>query len=137
MGGDQREIDAQGIAADKEEFETQRDFDYNQVKWMSSLLDGLPIAAQSYAYEQPSGLNSLMGSVEGAKTIWDLLGIGGGGEGGGGTASTASTLGGDGSGTWSLANQQAFQPLTDVYLASGLSQQAAAEAALADLGFTI
>ena len=46
---------------------------------MSSLLDSLPIAAQTTSYEEPSGLASLMGTVEGATTIWDLLGLGGGG----------------------------------------------------------
>ena len=79
LGGDQRTIDAEGIAEDKAQFEEERDFDYNQVKWMSSLLDSLPIAAQTTSYEEPSGLASLMGTVEGATTIWDLLGLGGGG----------------------------------------------------------
>ena len=101
-------------------FEEERDFDYNQVKWMSSLLDSLPIAAQSYSYEQPSGLSNLMGGVEGVKTIWDLLGI----SDGGGGASTA----------WDATAQASFGSYYDSYIAVGKSPKEAAEQAMKDLG---
>ena len=59
MGGVQRGIESEGIAADKAQFEEERDFPYKQVQYMQSLLQGLPIAAQSYSYEEPSFLAKL------------------------------------------------------------------------------
>jgi hypothetical protein len=59
MGAVQRGIESEGITADKLQFEEERDFPYKQVQYMQSLLQGLPIAAQSYNYQQPSYLNQI------------------------------------------------------------------------------
>ena len=59
MGGVQRGIESEGIMADRAQFEEERDFPYKQVQYMQSLLQGLPIAAQSYSYEEPSFLAKL------------------------------------------------------------------------------
>ena len=59
MGAVQRGIESEGITADKLQFEEERDFPYKQVQYMQSLLQGLPIAAQSYNYEEPSYLNKI------------------------------------------------------------------------------
>ena len=59
MGAVQRGIESEGITADKLQFEEERDFPYKQVQYMQSLLQGLPIAAQSYNYEEPSYLNQI------------------------------------------------------------------------------
>ena len=59
MGATQRGIESEGITADKLQFEEERDFPYKQVQYMQSLLSGLPIAAQSYNYQQPSYLNQI------------------------------------------------------------------------------
>jgi hypothetical protein len=79
-GGTQRGIESEGITADINQFEQERDYPYKQVQYMQSLLQGLPLATQSYSYQEPSGLSSLMG---GAGGILDLLsrlkGLGGGG----------------------------------------------------------
>ena len=89
VGDIQRNIEKEGIAADKAQFEEERDYPYRQVQYMQSLLKGLPIAAQSYNYAQPSGLSNLIG----AGGIIDLLrmlatgsGDEDGGSGGGGEA---------------------------------------------------
>ena len=58
----QRGIEKEGILADRAQFEEERDFPYKQLQYQRSLLQGLPIAAQSYSYTQPSGLAALLGS---------------------------------------------------------------------------
>jgi len=62
-GATQRGIESEGIAADINQFEQERDYPYKQVQYMQSLLQGLPLATQSYSYQQPSGLTSLMGTT--------------------------------------------------------------------------
>jgi hypothetical protein len=56
----QRDIEAEGIAADREQFEEERDFPYKQVQYMQSLLQGLPLQTQSYSYSQPSSLSNIL-----------------------------------------------------------------------------
>ena len=56
----QRDIEAEGIAADKAQFEEERDFPYRQATYMQSLLSGLPLATQSYSYAEPSDLSNIM-----------------------------------------------------------------------------
>jgi len=56
----QRDIEAEGIAADKAQFEEERDFPYRQVSYMQSLLSGLPLATQSYSYAEPSTLSNII-----------------------------------------------------------------------------
>jgi len=57
----QRDIEAEGIAADKAQFEEERDFPYRQATYMQSLLGGaLPLATQSYSYAQPSTLSNIL-----------------------------------------------------------------------------
>jgi hypothetical protein len=59
LGAAQRAIEQEGITADRLQFEEERDFPYKQVQYMQSLLQSLPIAAQSYTYSQPSFLEQL------------------------------------------------------------------------------
>ena len=59
MGAVERGIESEGITADRLQFEEERDFPYKQVQYMQSLLQGLPIAAQSYSYEEPGYLAKL------------------------------------------------------------------------------
>lgn len=47
-GGQQRDITAQGIGAEKAAFEEERANPYKMVQFQQSLLQGLPLAAQSY-----------------------------------------------------------------------------------------
>ena len=73
-GGDlQRAIEQEGIAADRAQFEEERDFPYKQVQYMQSLLQGLPLAAQQYTYAQPSALSELYGGVGGIMGLYESL----------------------------------------------------------------
>jgi hypothetical protein len=55
------------------QFEEERDFPYKQVQYMQSLLQGLPIAAQSYSYQQPSALAEFAGSASGLMELYNML----------------------------------------------------------------
>ena len=104
LGAAQRAIEAEGIAADKKQFEEEQAFPYKQVQYMQSLLQGLPLAAQQYSYAQPSSLtNILKGStaVQGlGESILGTGGIGGliSGLFGGGDSSTTQGATGAGQG---------------------------------------
>lgn len=72
-GATQRDIEAQGIAADKKAFEEERDYPYKQVQYMQSLLQGLPLQTQSYSYQQPSTLSNIAGTAGGVMNIYDQI----------------------------------------------------------------
>jgi len=73
LGAAQRGVESEGIAADRAQFEEERDFPYKQVQYMQSLLQGLPLAAQSYTYQQPSQLTSLMNTAGGIQNLYSSL----------------------------------------------------------------
>ena len=73
LGGIQRGIEQAGIDADRMQFEEERDFPYKQVQYMQSLLQGLPVAAQSYSYMQPSELSSTLSGAGGIMELFDRL----------------------------------------------------------------
>ncbi len=58
-GAVQRAIESEGIAADRAQFQEERDYPYKQVQYMQSLLQDLPISAQNYSYQEPGYLTSL------------------------------------------------------------------------------
>ena len=72
LGAAQRDIEQQGITADRAQFEEEKQDPYKKLQFQQSLLSGLPVAAQSNNYQQPSALTSLLG---GATTISDLYKI--------------------------------------------------------------
>jgi len=88
LGAAQRGIEGEGIAADRAQFEEERDFPYKQVQYMQSLLQGLPLAAQSYTYQQPTGLDELRQTAGGIQKLYDQLF--------GGDTTSAPVLTGDG-----------------------------------------
>jgi len=69
----QRDIEQQGIAADVKEFENQREFPYKQVQYQQSLLQGLPLAAQTYSYSQPSALSQILSQGGGMMDLYDRI----------------------------------------------------------------
>ena len=69
-GAQQRGIESEGIAADKAQFEEARANPYKMVQYQQSLLQGLPLAAQSYQGIQPT---ALVKAAQGATTINGLL----------------------------------------------------------------
>lgn len=73
MGARQRDITQQGVEADYGQFKEQREYPYKNIQFMQSLLNGLPIAAQSYSYSQPSGLSSLLEGIGSTMTIQEKL----------------------------------------------------------------
>jgi len=75
LGAQERAIQAEGIAADIAQFEEERDFPYKQTQYQQSLLQGLPLAAQSYSYAKPSQLSELLGGSGGLMGLLQSFGI--------------------------------------------------------------
>jgi hypothetical protein len=74
LGQTQRGIEAEDVAAQKSQFEEERLNPYKMVQFQSSLLGGLPLAAQTYNTAQPSWLQSLsQGAVLGTGSINAIL----------------------------------------------------------------
>lgn len=72
-GAVQRGITSEGIAADLGQFREERDYPYKQVQYMQSLLQGLPISAQSYSYPEPSVLDQMLRSAGGVSQLIGIL----------------------------------------------------------------
>lgn len=64
LGATQRGITAEGIAADKDQFEQQRDWAYKMPQYQLNLLSGLPIGATTTSVDQDA-LSKLMSTVSG------------------------------------------------------------------------
>lgn len=79
LGSAQRGIESEATAAEKAAFEEARVNPYKMVQFQQSLLQGLPLAAQTYNVAQPSTLQQI------------LAGIGGGAKLGGATTSDLQT----------------------------------------------
>ena len=73
LGGVQRGIESEGIAADMAQFNQERDFPYKQVQYQQSLLQGMPLATQSYSYQQPSTLSNIAGTSGGIGAMYNNL----------------------------------------------------------------
>ena len=73
LGAVQRDIDAEGITADRLQFEEERDFPYKQVQYMQSLLQGLPLATKSYTYAQPSPLSTFAAGAGNLASLTDAF----------------------------------------------------------------
>ena len=73
LGGTQRDIESQGITADRLQFEEERDFPYKQVQYMQSLLQGLPLATKSYTYQQPSPLSTFASGAGNLASLTDAF----------------------------------------------------------------
>jgi hypothetical protein len=73
LGGQQRDVEQQGINALRGEFEMQRDYPQRQLAFQQGLLRGLPISTQTTT-PMTSGLGSILGDVAGAASIYKLIG---------------------------------------------------------------
>ena len=73
FGAQQRAIEQQGIEADIAQFKEERDFPYKQTQYMQSLLQGLPLAAQTYSYSQPSALSNILSQSGGIMDLYDRI----------------------------------------------------------------
>jgi len=72
-GADQRAIEQERIAAEYAQFREQREFPYKQVQYLQSLLQGLPLAAQSTTYSEPSQYDKLMQGAAASEEVQDYL----------------------------------------------------------------
>lgn len=73
-GGElQRGIEQEGITADVAEFEKQREYPYKQLSWLQGLFQGMPVAAQSYGYQQPGALSEILGGTGGILSLLETL----------------------------------------------------------------
>ena len=63
FGDIERAIEAEGIAADYAQFKEERDDPYKKVQYQQSLLQGLPIDAQTRDYVEQSGLSEILSQI--------------------------------------------------------------------------
>ena len=82
-GATQRGIDQEGIAADMAQYEAERMNPYQNIQFMQSLLQGLPIATAEMGYAGPSDLQNMTGGADWLMQF--LQQMQGGGNGSGGT----------------------------------------------------
>ena len=73
VGAAERGIESEGIAEDRAQFEEERDYPYKAIQFMQSLLQGLPLATQSYQYQQPSDLQNLLNMGGGFQQFYKTL----------------------------------------------------------------
>jgi hypothetical protein len=81
FGDTERQILQEGLDADKQQFEYESMWPYQQVQFMQSLLQGLPLEAQQNYYQQPSSLSNILSASGGITEVLRQLfgsGVGGG-----------------------------------------------------------
>lgn len=71
-GATQRAIESEGIAADKAQFEEQRDWPYKMVQYQQGLLQGLPVSAQTNTPNM-TWLTSLLANLGYGTQLTNLL----------------------------------------------------------------
>lgn len=74
-GAAQRGIEQEGITADYNEFLQQRDYPMRMLQFQQSMLQGLPIAAMSQQYQQPSGFSKFQGNAADILAMLKQFGI--------------------------------------------------------------
>lgn len=72
LGATQRGITSEGIAADKAQFEEQRDFAYKIPQYQLNLLQGLPIGASTSSSDQ-TGISGLTSDIAGLAALYKRL----------------------------------------------------------------
>lgn len=73
LGTTQRGIESEGIAADMAQFNQERDDPFKKVQYQQSLLQGMPLATQSYTYQQPSTVANVQGTAGGLASLYKTL----------------------------------------------------------------
>jgi hypothetical protein len=71
-GATQRDIEQQGISADKAQFEEKRDYPYKQVQFQKSLLTGLPITT-SDTTDMQSQIGTISNQISGLASLYKTL----------------------------------------------------------------
>jgi len=62
-GATERGIAQQGITADYLQYQQEQQYPYEQLQFMQSMLEGLPVAARQTSYVDPSSANQFSGSL--------------------------------------------------------------------------
>jgi len=75
-GADQRNIEQEGITADYLQYQQEQQYPYEQLKFMQSMLEGLPVAARTQSYVAPGSFQELSGASGGVMALLKALGIG-------------------------------------------------------------
>jgi hypothetical protein len=76
LGNVQRGITSEGLAADKAQFEEERDYAYNMPKYQLGLLSGLPTGANTTSVDQDA-ISKMKGDIAGLASIYqNLAGLG-------------------------------------------------------------
>jgi len=73
MGGTQRQIAAEGTAADKAQFEEQRDYPAAMVKFKRDLMTGLPMSTSTNTKLPMDSLGEMISSVGGLSQFYQML----------------------------------------------------------------
>jgi len=76
VGGIQRGIESEGIAADLNEFNTQREHPYKQVQFQRDMISGLPTGSVTNTPSQLSGIAQLIGATGGIDKLLKDTGTG-------------------------------------------------------------
>jgi len=76
LGETQRGITSEGIAADKGEFEKQREYPYKQVQFLRDTISGLPAASVTNQPAQLSGIAQLLANLGGVDKLLGAFGQG-------------------------------------------------------------
>ena len=74
-GATQRGIEQEGITADLNEFNTQRDYPQKQVQFLQSMLQGLPISTVSNVPQSQTGAQQAVGGMTSVYQMLQNLGI--------------------------------------------------------------
>jgi len=73
-GAQERGITSEGIAADKEEFEKQRQYPYQQAQFMRDMISGLPTGSVTNTAGEMSSVGSLLSALGGGTAAASALG---------------------------------------------------------------
>jgi hypothetical protein len=73
-GATQRGIESEGVAADKAEFEKQREYPYQQVQFQRDMISGLPTGSVTNTAAEMSGVGSLISMLGGGTAAASALG---------------------------------------------------------------
>ena len=72
LGAVQRGIESEGIAADKQQFEEQRDYPLKMVQYQKDLLQGLPITSAATT-ANTTGVSQIASQISGLQGLYELL----------------------------------------------------------------
>jgi hypothetical protein len=72
LGAVQRGIESEGIAADRQQFEEQRDQPYKMVQYQKDLLQGLPITSAATT-ANTTGVSQIASQISGLQGLYELL----------------------------------------------------------------